>query len=84
MGEGGLQLVTLGDAGQIGQVKFGSRARKGGFEQGWDVASVELPTDRPSPHWFYLPALLLAAMVWWTQGPRMTKAPRPHTPLKAA
>ena len=30
-----------------------------------------------------LPALLLAAMVWWTQGRRMTKAPRPHAPLKA-
>ena len=84
LAEAGLQLVPLGDAVQIGQVKFGSRARKGGFEQGWDVASVELPTDRPSPHWFYLPALLLAAMVWWTQGRRMTKAPRPHTPLKAA
>jgi hypothetical protein len=27
--------------------------------------------DRPSAHWFYLPALLLLALVWWTQGRRM-------------
>ena len=78
LAEAGLQLVPLGDAVQIGQVKFGSRARKGGFEQGWDVASVELPTDRPSPHWFYLPALLLAAGVWWAQGRRMAAAQRPR------
>ena len=71
LADAGLQLVPLGDAVQIGQVKFGSRAKKGGFEQGWDVSSVELPTDRPSPHWFYLPALLLATLVWWVQGRRM-------------
>lgn len=83
LAEAGLQLVPLGDAVQIGQVKFGSRARKGGFEQGWDVASVELPTDRPNPHWFYLPALLLAALVWWLQGKRLTAQPTPHRPTAA-
>ena len=82
LAEAGLQLVPLGDAVQIGQVKFGSRARKGGFEQGWEVASVELPTDRPSTHWFYLPALLLVALVWWNQGRRMR--PRLHMPVAAA
>ena len=86
LAEAGLQLVPLGDAVQIGQIKFGSRARKGGFEQGWDVATVELPTDRPSPHWFYLPALALAALVWWAQGRRMKAVPPPPKPnaLKAA
>lgn len=73
----GLQLVPLGDTVQIGQVKFGSRARKGGFEQGWDVSTVEIPTDRPTPHWFYLPALLLTLLVWWTQGLRMRRARLP-------
>ena len=87
LAEAGLQLVPLGDAVQIGQVKFGSRARKGGFEQGWDVTSVELPTERPSPHWFYLPALLLAMLVWWLQGRRMPTSPSPQRPtvtVKAA
>jgi hypothetical protein len=58
---------------QIGQVKFGTRAAKSGFEQGWDVTAVQVPTDRPTPHWFYLPALLLISFVWWNQGRRMAK-----------
>ena len=70
--EAGLQLVPLGDAVQIGQVKFGTRAAKSGFEQGWDVAAVQVPTDRPTAHWFYLPALLLIGFVWWNQGRRLT------------
>jgi hypothetical protein len=71
--DAGLQLVPLGDAVQIGQVKFGTRAAKSGFEQGWDVTAVQVPTDRPTPHWFYLPALLLISFVWWNQGRRMAK-----------
>jgi hypothetical protein len=35
---------------------------------------VLVPTDRPKAHWFYLPGLLLAALVWFAQGRRM---PRP-------
>lgn len=69
--EAGLQLVPLGDAVQIGQVKFGTRAAKSGFEQGWDLSAVQVPTDRPTAHWFYLPALLLIGFVWWSQGRRM-------------
>lgn len=80
LSEAGLQLVPLGGAVQIGQVKFGTRAAKSGFEQGWDVTGVKVPSDRPTPHWFYLPALLLAALVWWSQGRRMVSVQR----LKAA
>lgn len=72
--DAGLQLVPLGDAVQIGQVKFGTRAAKSGFEQGWDVSAVQVPTDRPTAHWFYLPALLLIGFVWWNQGRRMKRA----------
>jgi TRAP transporter 4TM/12TM fusion protein len=71
LSDAGLQLVPLGDALQIGQVKFGSRALKGGFEQGWEVAAIKVRSDRPTAHWFYLPGLLLVALVWWTQGRRM-------------
>ncbi len=73
LSDAGLQLVPLGDAVQIGQVKFGTRAAKSGFEQGWDVTGVQVPSDRPTPHWFYLPALLLVAFVWWNQGRRMRR-----------
>jgi TRAP transporter 4TM/12TM fusion protein len=75
LSDAGLQLMPLGDAVQIGQVKFGTRAAKSGFEQGWDVTGVQVPTDRPTSHWFYLPALLLVLLVWWNQGRRMRPTP---------
>ena len=75
LSDAGLQLMPLGDAVQIGQVKFGTRAAKSGFEQGWDVTGVQVPTDRPTPHWFYLPALVLVLLVWWNQGRRMRSVP---------
>ena len=76
LSDAGLQLMPLGDAVQIGQVKFGTRAAKSGFEQGWDVTGVQVRTDRPTPHWFYLPALLLVLLVWWNQGRRMKGVPQ--------
>jgi hypothetical protein len=75
LADGGLQLSALGDQVQVAAVKFGSRAQKSGFEQGWDVATLKVPTDRPSAHWFYLPALLLVAFVWWNQGRRLQSLP---------
>jgi TRAP transporter 4TM/12TM fusion protein len=71
LAEAGLTLATLGDAVTISGVKFGSRAKKSGFEQGFDVDRIEVPSGRPSPHWFYLPALLLLGLVWWSQGRRL-------------
>jgi len=71
--DAGLTVVQLGEQVQIAQVKFGSRAKKAGFEQGWEVKTLKLPTGRPNAHWFYAPALLLAALVWFTQGRRMRR-----------
>jgi hypothetical protein len=62
-------------------VKFGSRAKKAGIDQGYEVASVALPSGRPSPYWFYLPAFALIALVWWAQGRRMV--PEPGVPAHA-
>jgi Domain of unknown function (DUF3394)/Tripartite ATP-independent periplasmic transporter, DctM component len=77
LAEAGLTLTALGDAVQISGVKFGSRAKKSGFEQGWDVDRVEVPSGRPTSHWFYLPAFVLVGLVWWSQGRRLHAAPRP-------
>ncbi|MBK6394469.1 MAG: TRAP transporter permease [Betaproteobacteria bacterium] len=74
LAEAGLTLAGLGDTLKVSGVKFGSRARKSGFEQGWDVARLEVPSGRASPYWFYLPALALVALVWWSQGRRMAPA----------
>jgi len=76
LAEAGLQLVPLGANVQVGAVKFGSRAKRGGFEPGWDVAAVKVPTGAPSPHWFYLPALLLVGLVWRNQGRRLQRLGR--------
>jgi TRAP transporter 4TM/12TM fusion protein len=73
LAEVGLQIVPLGDTVQIGAVKFGSRAKKAGFEDGWDVAAIKLPSGRASSHWFYLPAFALIALVWWNQGRRLKR-----------
>ena len=52
-------------------VKFGSRAKKSGFEQGFKVAAIKVPNDRPSEHWVYLPALALVVFVYFLQRARM-------------
>ena len=73
--DAGLTITALGDQVQVANVQFGSRARKSGFEAGWDIAAVKVPTERPSPYWVYIPATLLVALVWFGQGRRQT-APR--------
>ena len=70
LSDAGLMIVPLGDKLQIASVRFGSPAEKAGFEQGWDVVDLIVPADRPNPHWFFLPALLVIGLVWWLQGRR--------------
>jgi hypothetical protein len=72
----GLTLLVLGDKVQIAGAKFGSAARKGGFDEGFDIVELKVPSGRPSPYWFYLPGLALLALVWTLQGRRMTKDDR--------
>jgi hypothetical protein len=67
----GLTLSGLGERVQVAAVRFGSRARRQGFEQGFTVEAVQVHAERPSVHWPYLPAFLLAGLVWWAQGRRM-------------
>jgi TRAP transporter 4TM/12TM fusion protein len=71
LADAGLTLARAGDTVQIANVKFGSRAKRSGFEQGFEIDRVDVPSGRPSPQWFYLPAILLVAIVWWAQGRRM-------------
>jgi TRAP transporter 4TM/12TM fusion protein len=76
LAEAGLTLQAFGEEVRIATVKFGSRAKKSGLDQGWKVSAVKVPTDRPSEHWVYLPALALAAFVWFLQRSR-------HRPRRA-
>lgn len=67
----GLQLMSMGDAMQINAVKFGSPAKKSGFDEGFEIVELKLPSGRPSPYWFYIPGLLLIGAVWLLQGRRL-------------
>lgn len=82
LSDAGLMITSLGDQVQVGAVKFGSRASRAGWEQGWDVLHVKVPNPhRPSEFWVYVPALALLAAVWAMQGRR--QRPQPLTPAVA-
>jgi len=69
---GGVTLAQLGDNLEVASVKFGSRARKLGVEQGFRIVELKLPNPaRPSPYWVFLPASLLVALIWFLQRARV-------------
>jgi TRAP transporter 4TM/12TM fusion protein len=71
LAEAGLTLTVLGDSVQVSSVRFGSRAKKSGFEPGWKVSALKIPTERVSEHWVYIPALALVALVFLAQRSRL-------------
>jgi TRAP transporter 4TM/12TM fusion protein len=76
LADAGLTIVPFGDKLQISNVRFGSPAKKAGFEQGWEIESLIVPADRPRPEWILPFGVLLVGFVWWLQGRRMGRAPR--------
>ncbi len=60
----GADIVRRGDQFVVGQVRFGSYAKRMRLEPGWTVVGLKVPADRPSPHWVCIPALLLAGFVY--------------------
>jgi len=79
LAEAGLSVSDSGSEPRISNVRFGSRAKKSGFEQGWTIASVLVPTQRPSAHWVYMPALALVLLVYGMQARRERRG-RPRGP----
>ncbi len=58
----------------IDNLVFGGVAEKQKLDFDWEIASVKIEnTDRPSKQWFYLIALALLALVWFTQKGRIRK-----------
>jgi hypothetical protein len=70
--EAGLGLMIFGDQVSVGFVRFGSPAERLGLESGSQVTAVFVPADRPAPEWFFVPALLLLAIVARNQQHRKT------------
>ena len=73
LADAGLTVSGLGEQLQVGAVKFGSRAAKARIEQGYDIVSVKVPNERINAHWFYIPGLAIAVLVWLMQGWRMRR-----------
>jgi TRAP transporter 4TM/12TM fusion protein len=75
--DAGVTIVKSGEELRISNVKFGSRARKLGIEQGFVVSELRLPNRaRPAAEWVFIPAALLAALVWFLQRGRTRKPSR--------
>jgi hypothetical protein len=74
LSEAGITFSMLGDEVRVGTVKFGSRARRAGFEQGWVIESIKVDSGAPSEHWVYIPALAIVAFVFFWQRRRMKVA----------
>ena len=79
LAESGVTFTALGDEVRIGTVKFGSRAKRGGFEQGWKVVAIKTPSQAPSDYWVFIPAFAIIAVVYFVQRRRLApqEAPRP-------
>jgi hypothetical protein len=75
LSEAGITFSMLGDEVRVGTVKFGSRARRAGFEQGWVIESIKVDSGAPSEHWVYIPALAIVAFVFFWQRRRMRPEP---------
>jgi TRAP transporter 4TM/12TM fusion protein len=70
LNEAGVTLVRAGDSVRVAQVKFGSYAKRVGLEPGFQIVSVLVPSNRPSPLWLYLPALGLLGVLALIQNRR--------------
>ena len=74
---GGVTLTQLGTDIEIAQVKFGSRAKKLGVDQGYKIQDLQLPNPaRPSQFWGLFPGIVLALVIWFLQGRRMKSIPK--------
>jgi len=73
LADAGVNVSGMGEMLQVTSVRFGSTAAKARIEQGFEIVGVKVPTDRINAHWFYIPGLLLAALIWWMQGLRIRR-----------
>jgi hypothetical protein len=83
LAETGVTFTVLGDEVRVATVKFGSRAKRGGFEQGWKVKAIKVRSDAPSEHWVFIPALALIAFVWFLQRRRSLPGGAVPVPARA-
>ncbi len=74
----GLELREEDGKLLIDNLAFGGVAEKQKLDFDWEIASVQIKSDRPAKQWVYIIAILLMALVWFSQKSRI----RAQTSLK--
>ncbi|MCH8925832.1 MAG: DUF3394 domain-containing protein, partial [Proteobacteria bacterium] len=73
--EAGLELLFDDGKVIVDNVVFGSTAERQKIDFDFEIASVEVETDRPAKQWFYLPALIALGLIIMLQRRRREKTP---------
>ena len=73
--EAGLELLIDDGKVIVDNVVFGSTAERQKIDFDFEIASVEVETDRPAKQWFYLPALIALGLIIMLQRRRREKTP---------
>jgi TRAP transporter 4TM/12TM fusion protein len=75
MAKAGIRVMALPTGVQIMSVALKSAADKAGFEQGFNIIGIEVERPHPAKEWLYIPALLLAGIVFAVQRRRAAVRP---------
>ncbi len=68
----GLELREEDGKLLIDNIVFGSVAEKQKLDFDWEIADVQVESDRPPKQWFFIPAIVLLIVVWKAQKSRQT------------
>ncbi|MHA1164669.1 MAG: DUF3394 domain-containing protein, partial [Alphaproteobacteria bacterium] len=63
----GIEFLVENGKTTVDNVEFGKFAQKKGIDLDWEVTKLEVPADRPPKELFYIPAILLLALICFLQ-----------------
>lgn len=66
----GLELREEDGKMIIDNIVFGSTAERQKLDFDWEVADIQVKSDRPPKQWLYIPAIILLIIVWKIQSRR--------------
>ncbi len=69
----GLSIQIADGRVEVEDVRFGSAAQQSGIDFGWQVLEVQIPTERVSKEWLYIPFLMILLIVVGLQYRRMPR-----------
>lgn len=74
MDRAGLAVLAEGPIVTVDDVGFGGPAETAGIDFDWRIVAIEMPVERPPKELFYIPGLLLLALVVFAQWRRRPAA----------